>query len=694
MMRVFLLLIFCVSSLWAYPNFDAEMGKGTPAWRYVETPEDIENLRFFRALYEKNVSRVSTRTVPKVLHFIWLGPKTFPNASLKNLASWIDRHPGWVVKFWTDIDRPLPHARMQKVLVQESHLPHLLNYYYLSDNYGEKSELLRYEILFNEGGIYIDHDLFCEKSLNGVAFDFFCGLEKIGPSILSSSIFPSTHLIGACPGHPIFSSLFAWISKEWERMEASYPGSTPTAIQNRVKHRSFTALHEAVKQRIGSESYVDIVFPASFFSEDRKGKESFATHAHASTWFQDESSSEKKIRSECVDIESSLGATELLLLSSLLLTLVMLFIFIRKRKALLLIPLFWCGFAQAENFDSLMGKETPHWSYLVREEDNTFLQACRAVYETQIRTPPTKSFKIPKIIHFIWLGPRPFPPESVENIRTWMAHHPDWTVKFWTDRDRPVPCKGMQRFFVKNFPFMKLKHCFENSENYGEKSDILRYEILYREGGVYADHDANSLRSFEPLHTTYDFYCGLEAPHEPFVGQSITCGNGVIGSRPHHPAIKKVIDLIAVRWDPLGRQYRGRDSYSRTEVVMRRTYIALTDVLKGGALNQEGNVDIVLPAAYFFAKSGIPSLYSKHFYATAWAEDRAKKSDFQKASEKKLDKILKRSKNITWLAAGLVLASALAIFTLWRQKSSASTRPELGKGRGKGTGTTNKNHLS
>ena len=324
--------------------------------------------------------------------------------------------------------------------------------------------------------------------------------------------------------------------------------------------------------------------------------------------------------------------------------------------------------APSEQFDELMGSKTKHWNYLERQEDRAFLQMCKGAYAKSVTAlqPHRVSVKIPKTIHFIWLGPRPFPPESVENVRSWIANHPDWTVKFWTDRDREPPCQGMEKIFVKDFSFTKLERCYASSQNFGEKSDILRYEILFQEGGVYADHDANSLQSFLPLHTSYDFYCGLETPHEPFVGQSITCGNGVIGAKAGHPAIKRVIELIDQRWDALGKKYRGRDSYARSEVVMQRTYIALTDVLKEGSLNQKDNCDLVLPAAYFFSKSGIPSLFSKHFYATAWADPKQKKSEQEKLLARRLDKIEQKGKNIHWLALGLLLMTGIG--QLWRKK--------------------------
>src|ERR1700722_3316250 len=151
-------------------DFDALMGKSLPQWKYVQTREDKETLSFFKKLYDKNFDKSLTPTdsakIPSTLHLIWLGPQAFPQASLKNISSWIDKHPTWTVKFWTDSDQPSPHPKMQKVLIQDSHLPNLLSCYYLSDSFGERSELLRYEILFAEGGVYIDHDLLCLSNLD------------------------------------------------------------------------------------------------------------------------------------------------------------------------------------------------------------------------------------------------------------------------------------------------------------------------------------------------------------------------------------------------------------------------------------------------------------------------------------------------------------------------------------------------
>ena len=296
-------------------------------------------------------------------------------------------------------------------------------------------------------------------------------------------------------------------------------------------------------------------------------------------------------------------------------------------------------FAESD-FDRLMGKETKHWRHVQQAEDLQFLDLCRGAYDKNRAHLFEKSggYKIPQVVHFIWVGPRPFPAGSVENVRTWMAKNPAWKFKFWTDRPRSAPCEGMETIVLTDYPFPFLKRCYESSKNWGEKSDVLRFEILYAEGGAYADHDANCLQSFDGLHRGLDFYCCLETPHTPFVGRNVTAGNGVIGSRAGHPVVKEVIDIMEEHWDDLEKKYAGDDSFSRTQIVMERTYIALTLALKR-KVDLPGNTDIVLPAAYFFSKPGIQPLYSKHFYANSWADDGKKMATFEKSVEKELSKI-------------------------------------------------------
>ncbi|HAZ15933.1 MAG TPA: hypothetical protein DCY54_04805 [Parachlamydiales bacterium] len=312
-----------------------------------------------------------------------------------------------------------------------------------------------------------------------------------------------------------------------------------------------------------------------------------------------------------------------------------------------------------DDFDQCMGKESGFYRYLQKPEDLACLTRFREIYERSedLLAHPSGEGKIPRVVHFIWLGPRPFPLESVENVRTWVELHPDWTFKLWTDRDRHLPCAQMQKVLVESFSFHLLEKEYRSSKNWGEKADILRYEILFREGGIYVDHDANCLCSFLPLADSFDLFCGLEAPHPLLAGQNLTLGNGVIGARSGHPLIEETLKKIASRWERIGHAFRGEDGFNRTERVLNRTYTALTEAVKENIGKGETR-DLVLPAAYFFAKGGIPSLYSRHFYRNAWADDDPQ--DALQGHMKRIHKIEQKIKRVH-----ILLVAILGIQLIW-----------------------------
>ena len=279
-------------------DFESLMGKDLPDWKYVHTPEDFANLAFFKGVYEKNISWLEKATeqvkVPKVIHFIWIGPKSFPIESIENVRSWIGFHPDWKVKFWTDRERALPHPEMELCRIQDLDLIKCGPLYRKSDNYGEMSDLLRLEILYKEGGIYVDHDVQCLKSfeLLNKAYDFFCGMEVPFPSTLSSSLTPTNNTLGSIPGHPLIMRCMEWLEENWDRIEEAYPGRDRDSTINRVSHRTFFVTGEMFKKH-ANQGTVDIAFPSYYFNSPKDEWALFAQHKYKGTWFENESPFEK-----------------------------------------------------------------------------------------------------------------------------------------------------------------------------------------------------------------------------------------------------------------------------------------------------------------------------------------------------------------------------------------------------------------
>lgn len=138
--------------------------------------------------------------------------------------------------------------------------------------------------------------------------------------------------------------------------------------------------------------------------------------------------------------------------------------------------------------------------------------------------------RIPKIIHHIWLG-SPLPEKCRVLRETWVKNHPDWQFILWTDAD-------IERFGLENKPL------YDASTNWGEKSDIARYEIVFRYGGLYVDTDYQSVKPMDVFHHCVDFYTGIYANNSRGTSTNMTMGMGLIGARPGHPILRAAIDGI------------------------------------------------------------------------------------------------------------------------------------------------------
>lgn len=136
-----------------------------------------------------------------------------------------------------------------------------------------------------------------------------------------------------------------------------------------------------------------------------------------------------------------------------------------------------------------------------------------------------KGLLIPKIFHRTWFGNKPMPKEYIKYGDSWIDKHPDWKMKLWTDENI------IELFNQKEF---------EKTEDPVLRSDIARYELIYRFGGVYIDCDFECLKNIEDLITGIQAFSSYEAYEVP----GLICG-GICGCTQGHPAFKALIDNMA-----------------------------------------------------------------------------------------------------------------------------------------------------
>ena len=172
------------------------------------------------------------------------------------------------------------------------------------------------------------------------------------------------------------------------------------------------------------------------------------------------------------------------------------------------------------------------------------------------RVTPCSTPRIPLIIHHIWLGSK-LPQPYAQLRKSWFTYNPDWTFVFWTDdpvnydqgilvtaeqlQQELLHAQPGKRFVVDVSTFsFENKHFYDTAKNYGERSDLLRYDVMNTFGGLYADTDCECFKPFNLLHQCYDFYAGLH----PLDTSYLQVATALFGTVPHHPIMEACVKTI------------------------------------------------------------------------------------------------------------------------------------------------------
>jgi mannosyltransferase OCH1-like enzyme len=211
--------------------------------------------------------------------------------------------------------------------------------------------------------------------------------------------------------------------------------------------------------------------------------------------------------------------------------------------------------------------------------------------------------KIPKIIHQIWLG-SPFPEKYRAYQASWKTHHPDWEYRLWTDKE------------LAHFP-MRNRALFDASINYGEKSDIARYEILHKMGGVYVDTDYECLQPLDILNHSYDFFIGIQ----PLDTHYVQLGIGLIGSRPGHQLLTFCIE------------HMQENCLQQQQIIARTGPLYFSKVFEYLAPRLR-DATVALPASFFYPRYYnqtaeerddwiCPESFAVHHWEASWLKPEA-----------------------------------------------------------------------
>lgn len=228
------------------------------------------------------------------------------------------------------------------------------------------------------------------------------------------------------------------------------------------------------------------------------------------------------------------------------------------------------------------------------------------LYNEHWLSAKNKIQKIPKLLHLVWLG-SDFPKQSSDLLMTWSKFHPDWTIKVWTDED-------VEKFGMVN------KDAYDKVSNMGTKSDIFRYEILLRHGGLYIDTDFVCYKNFDDL-LYLDFFAGNGHFENPDIL------NSLMGCCPNNPIMHEIVHRL--------KNQEFVDETNYTNVLYYSGAYYITKIFM--ELCNKGK-NVIFPTTFFFSFPAVerhsirnnpnwlqivtaykkPESYCSHLWQTTW----------------------------------------------------------------------------
>ena len=211
---------------------------------------------------------------------------------------------------------------------------------------------------------------------------------------------------------------------------------------------------------------------------------------------------------------------------------------------------------------------------------------------------------VPRKIGHIWIGPHAAPTDWMQ---TWITAHPTWSYTLFDNA-----------FLTgRRFRNQALINEYMRRGKFAGVSDLMRYEILYEQGGFLPEadsvclHPVDDLLTEDRVYSVYEFPEGRTGMMSPFLASN--AGNALV---------KKVIDTLGTTYTP----ETMNDPWHSTGNGFLRRFFAANKALKADIT--------VFPSHYFIPEhykgevyTGTDLLYARQMWATtnrSYAHSRGK----------------------------------------------------------------------
>lgn len=132
---------------------------------------------------------------------------------------------------------------------------------------------------------------------------------------------------------------------------------------------------------------------------------------------------------------------------------------------------------------------------------------------------------IPKIIHYIWIGNNEYPSQFKHFINLWKEIYPDYNFLFWNNElveNSKIVSDDISKYYYSNY-------------NIALKTDLIRFKILEKFGGIYIDVDNEPLKRMpDEFILKYDFFSAYQPNDEIAIG--------IMGAQVGEPLVTEYIN--------------------------------------------------------------------------------------------------------------------------------------------------------
>lgn len=199
--------------------------------------------------------------IPKILHQVWLGDKPLPDRAAEWMPSWREHHPEWQHHLW----RTPPFTLINQHEYETAKHP------------AQQADILRYELLFHFGGVYVDIDTECLQPFDPLlGVNAFAGYERAEDHYLCNAV------LGSKPRGELMRLLIRKLPDFWNRNLHFFQESSPVF---------FSTIAETNPELL--VRHPEQFFYPFRFNEPRKDRRechgSFAIHHWQQSWLREPS---------------------------------------------------------------------------------------------------------------------------------------------------------------------------------------------------------------------------------------------------------------------------------------------------------------------------------------------------------------------------------------------------------------------